>query len=202
MSESQGHLDRLLKFLGFFRELNLDVSIEEFLSAEKAFTYADLDARLRNSGDTAVWLTPHAAVTLHYGLVMQSWIKHRVYRESLHYVLLLVDGNAVNVLASSLEHLRESCDVVLRLLAASVVHSVRLDKFISADDGDVSINAPTLAHLMEQCQSLKSLSLNGLALDEHHCRVFGAYSRPDLEIELKGCAITGSGASKLNRYIL
>jgi hypothetical protein len=44
-----------------FRELNLDVSTQEFLSAERAFTYADLYAMLGN-GETVAWLTPHAAV--------------------------------------------------------------------------------------------------------------------------------------------
>jgi hypothetical protein len=39
-----------------FRELNLDVSTEELFSAEKAFTYADLDAVLGNKY-TVAWLT-------------------------------------------------------------------------------------------------------------------------------------------------
>jgi hypothetical protein len=43
--------------LELLRELNLDVSTEEFLSAERAFTYADLYAMIGN-GDTVVWLTP------------------------------------------------------------------------------------------------------------------------------------------------
>jgi hypothetical protein len=40
---------------------------------------------------------------------------------------------------------------------------------------------------MEQCQSLKSLVLEDLEMDENHCRVLGAYSRPGLEIELVRC---------------
>jgi hypothetical protein len=43
------------------REFNLDVSTKELLSAERAFTYADLYATLGN-GYTVLWLTPHAAV--------------------------------------------------------------------------------------------------------------------------------------------
>jgi hypothetical protein len=62
---------------------------------------------------------------------------------------------------------------------------------------DALINAVSLAHLMEQCQSLKVLTLQNLEMDEHHCRVLGVYSRPGLEIELEGCAITGSGARAL-----
>jgi hypothetical protein len=50
---------------------------------------------------------------------------------------------------------------------------------------------------MEQCQSLKVLELRNLEMDEHNCRVLGAYSRPDLEIALTECVITRSGASAL-----
>jgi hypothetical protein len=50
---------------------------------------------------------------------------------------------------------------------------------------------------MEQCQSLKAVTLQNLEIDENHCRSLGAYSRPDLEIELIDCAITGAGATAL-----
>jgi hypothetical protein len=43
------------------QEPNLDVPTEELLSAESGFRYADLFAMLGN-GETAAWLTPHAAV--------------------------------------------------------------------------------------------------------------------------------------------
>jgi hypothetical protein len=50
---------------------------------------------------------------------------------------------------------------------------------------------------MEQCQSLKNFSLMFLKMDEDHCRVLGAYSRPDLEIVLERCEFTTTGASAL-----
>jgi hypothetical protein len=50
-----------------FQELNLDVSIEELLSAERAFTYADL-YDLAGNLDTIAWLTPHTAVFRGNGL--------------------------------------------------------------------------------------------------------------------------------------
>jgi hypothetical protein len=50
---------------------------------------------------------------------------------------------------------------------------------------------------MEQCQSLKALSLMDLDMDENHCRVPGAYSRPGLEIELIRCKLTSAGTSAL-----
>jgi hypothetical protein len=50
---------------------------------------------------------------------------------------------------------------------------------------------------MEQCQSLKVLKLADLEIDENHCRVLGAYSRPGLEIELLRCKLTGAGTSAL-----
>jgi hypothetical protein len=43
------------------QEVNLDVSIEEFISAERAFTYGDLYTMLVNEA-TAAWLIPRAAV--------------------------------------------------------------------------------------------------------------------------------------------
>jgi hypothetical protein len=85
-------------------------------------------------------------------------------------------------MARSSERL-EICDVVLRLLAASVVSSgTSMDVA-----GGVLINAASLAYLMEHCQSLKALTLADLR-DENH-RALGAYSRPDLEIELTNCPI-------------
>jgi hypothetical protein len=63
---------------------------------------------------------------------------------------------------------------------------------------DPFINAPTLAYLMEQCQSLKFLSLKNHNMDEDHCRVLGAaYSRSGFAIELIFCKVASAGASVL-----
>jgi hypothetical protein len=51
----------------------------------------------------------------------------------------------------------ELCDLVPRLLAASVVHSVIVGE---AHEDYALISAPTLAHLMEQRSSLNVLSLH------------------------------------------
>jgi hypothetical protein len=60
--ESQGRLEELRRhYPEPLQELNRDVSTEELLSAERAFTYADLYAMLGNR-NTIAWLTPHAAV--------------------------------------------------------------------------------------------------------------------------------------------
>jgi hypothetical protein len=97
-----------------YRELNLDVSTEELLSAERALTYADLYAMLGN-GDTTAWLTPHAAVV-------------RVDRRSLVYFYHVhldyrfdfkVDGQLISASARSLEALSEIFDVVRGLLLAN-----------------------------------------------------------------------------------
>jgi hypothetical protein len=48
---------------------------------------------------------------------------------------------------------------------------------------------------VEQCQSLKFLSLNGLEMD--HCRVLGAYSIPGLKTVLNRCKLTSAGTSAL-----
>jgi hypothetical protein len=104
------------------------------------------------------------------------------------------DGKEIDVFFRSTEHLLEIYDVVLRLLAASVVHSVILNNWRYT----VALtNAPTLAYLMEQCQSLKALSLYDVEMDESHCRVLGDFSKPGLEIALHNCEITSAGASAL-----
>jgi hypothetical protein len=89
----------------------------------------------------------------------------------------------------------EVVDVVLRLLAASVVYKVILCHWIPVDGA--LINAASFAYLMEQCQSLEAVTLQNLEMDENHCRVLVAYSRSDLEIELIHCKFTGAGASAL-----
>jgi hypothetical protein len=175
---------------GVLQELNLDVSTEEFLSTERAFAYADLYAMLE--GDTVVWLTPHAAVARAGRKVVNYWGE----LEGSCRFCFSADEKCRVALARSPEHLLEICDVVLRLLAASVVHSVILHKYGSRDGA--LINAPTLAYLMEQCQSLKVLTLENVeALDEDQIRVLGAYSRPGLEIELIRCKLTSDGSSAL-----
>jgi hypothetical protein len=132
-----------------------------------------------NKYNTALWLTPHVAVTRAGGNAVQVWNE----LDEVCIFSFSADGKDIFAVARSSEHLLEICDVVLRLLAASDVHSVILRKRISLDGGFI-INAPTLAYLMEQCQSLKVLTLGYLQMDENHCRVLGAYSRPDLEIVL------------------
>jgi hypothetical protein len=59
--ESQGHVPP-----EWLRELNLDVSIDEILSAEMGFIYAGLHA-LENQ-NTDAWSTPHAAIVGKYWL--------------------------------------------------------------------------------------------------------------------------------------
>jgi hypothetical protein len=165
-------------------EIKLDVSTEELLSVERAFTYTDLYDMLGDRS-TIAWLTPDA------------YIVHACRRATLGYRISFdVDGrNMYAVAHRSLEHLLEICFVVIRLLAASVVHSVNIQHYCSREG--VFINAPALAYLMEQCKSLKILSLTDLEMDESHSRVLGSYSRPDLEITLDRCRITRAGTSAL-----
>jgi hypothetical protein len=118
--ESQGRLPCSREI---WRELNLDVSTEELLSAERAFTYGDLHTVLEN---TIAWLTPH--------VVVMRDDRNCIYYSLLHWGQLgescrfcfNADAKHIVVLARSPEHLLEISDVVLRLLAASVVHSVSL----------------------------------------------------------------------------
>jgi hypothetical protein len=177
------------------REVNLDVSTAEFLSVDRAFTYADLYALLRNE-ETIAWLTPHTAVFRANGLakefldLMADADAGPCYRYSFN-----ADGEQLYAMAPSSEALSEICNVVLRLLAASVVRSLSITRRAYED---VFINAASLAYLMEQCQtSLKVLTLEDLKLDENSCRALGAFSRPGLEINLIRCNFTSAGTSAL-----
>ena len=91
------------------RELNLNVSIQELISAERAFTYADLYAMLGNE-DTIAWLTPDAAVTRQGGSILYNWLQNRVCRFDF-----IADGEDIKVVTGSPPRLVEICDVVLRL---------------------------------------------------------------------------------------
>jgi hypothetical protein len=170
------------------RELNLKVSTDELLSAERGFTYANLYTMLGN-GQAIAWLTPHAFIMSADGSLY--WLELNECRFRFY-----VDGKKILAFARSTEALWEVVDVVLRLVAASVVYKVILCKQWIPVDGAL-INAANLAFLMEQCQSLKAVTLQELELDESHCRLLGAYSRPDLEIELKRCKFTDAGATAL-----
>jgi hypothetical protein len=139
------------------------------------------------SGDTVAWLTPHAVLVRKGGQARSAWAQQRDVSCSFGFN---ADGKDVIAFARSTEHLLEICDIVVRLLAVSVVHSVCLSH-------NTSISAPTLAYLMEHCQSLKVLTLKDSEIDEDHIRVLGTYSRPDLEIVLTRCAITSVGTSAL-----
>jgi hypothetical protein len=164
------------------QQLNLNVSTEEFSSDARGFTYADLHAMLGN-GKTVAWLTPHAAVFREHGRAIFYWqVLHDSYRFPFS-----ADGNKMVAFARSPEHLLEIVDVVVRLLAASDVHSVRLSHWNSPG---VFINAPTLAYLMEQCQSLKFLTMVNLEMDEDHCR--------DIE-RLNSAVITSSSVRSQGR---
>jgi hypothetical protein len=160
------------------------------LSTERAFTYADLYATLRNRYSVA-WLTLHAAAARESeeGLVYCWWKVNGSCR-----LCVTADGKSIVAFARSPEHLLEIYDIHLRLLAVSEVHRVTLNSWNSPAG---LINTPNLAYLMEQCQSLKFLSLQSLEMDEDHCRVLGAYSRPGLEIVLGRCKISSAGASAL-----
>jgi hypothetical protein len=171
-------------------ELNLDLSAEELLSAERAFTYADLYAMLGDQ-EKFVWLTPYASVARDSAIGRFSWDE----LDGSRHVYFNADGKYMCAFARSPEHLSEICDVVLRLLAASVVHSVTLHNWNHRHG--VSINTTSLAYLMEQCLSLKVLTLKYLGMDADHCRVLGAYSRSDLELNIDRCKLTSEGASAL-----
>jgi hypothetical protein len=99
--KSQGRLEELRDHHpAFFQELNLDVSTEEFLSAERAFAYADLYAIL-GSENTVLWLTPYAAVARCGESVVYCWEQ---LNESCRFCFS-ADGKDIVALARSPDHL-------------------------------------------------------------------------------------------------
>jgi hypothetical protein len=199
--ENQGRLEQ---FRGrgqgqhpeIFQELNLNVPAEELLRTERALTDTDLYAVLGDrDGNTVAWLTPHAVVARRVGIGMRYWMRQD---ESYHFHFT-ADGKAIIAYARTIEHLLEICNIVLQLLTVSVVHSLGLRSRSLLEDTFI-INAQSLVHLMEQCQSLKALLLS-LEMNEDQCRALGAYSRPDLEIVLSRCKITSAGANALAEFL-
>jgi hypothetical protein len=153
---SQGHRET---FRGddhpeLLQELYLDASVEELLSAERAFTYADLYAMLEIGQHKVAWLTPEAAI------VCEGWIAGAflfdVEDGGAYHIRFTADSKNIFALAGSFEELSEIVDVILRLLAVSVVHSLLIERCSSHG---LFRNAPPLAYMMEQGQSLKVLSL-------------------------------------------
>jgi hypothetical protein len=173
----------------YFRELNLDVSTEALLSAESGFTYADLYAMLCNR--TIAWLTPHAAV-FGENERAHSWFS---YHQDYNSFRVIVNGKEIHAFTLSVAAFSETFDVVSRLLLADVREVYELNfKYSHGERAEILFNAATLATLMKQCQNLKSLKLENVALDEDHFRALGEFSKPGLEIELKHCRVTGAAA--------
>jgi hypothetical protein len=173
------------------QEQNLDVPTEELLSAERAFTYADLYAMLGNQNEV-LWLTPHAAVVPEGGKGLEYCLRSG---DQPWRFTFSADGKDIVAMASSFEHSLEISDVVIRLLAASVVDSAHIKQWASRFG--LLINAPSLEYLMEKCQNLQVLTLNRIQMDANHYLVLGDYSRPDLEIVLDNCRLTSAGTSAL-----
>jgi hypothetical protein len=75
------------------------------------------------NGETVAWLTPHAAIVRANGRAETYFYELRVGTGAFNG-----DGKGMVAVGTSPEHLLEICDVVLRLLAATVVHSLVLGK--------------------------------------------------------------------------
>jgi hypothetical protein len=186
------------------RELNLNVSTEELLSIKRAFTYADLYAMLGND-ETVVWLTPHAVVMRCMRPVVMRCMRpnglaqlcvptlYFAYRFSIN-----ADGKEIFIATSSSAARSEILAIVGRLLAVNTSEVYELDLINCSRRDQVFNIAPTcFEYLMRQCQRLKVLSLTDIKMDEDQIRALGAVSRPDLEMKLVGCLLSGASAEAL-----
>jgi hypothetical protein len=101
----------------------MDVSTEELLSAERAFTYADLCTMLENE-DTIAWLTPQAFVVRSDG---RATSLHSSLRSNYYTFQLNVDSQKLTAMALSPDALLAIVDVVSRLLMADVSEVYELE---------------------------------------------------------------------------
>jgi hypothetical protein len=181
------------------RELELDVSTEEFLSPERAFTFADLYAMLGH-GNTVLWLTPHASIVRYNWRSALSCLHPEEMLDSYRFSIKVGGGGGkhINILAWSSAALSEIVDVVCCLLVASTSEVYDLELKNEGHLEEAFCSAPVFASLAEQCQNLKALTLKRLdSLNEDQIRVLGTFSRPGLEIVLQECQIEGAAAKAL-----
>ena len=135
------------------RELNLDVSTYELLSAKRGFTYADLFTMLVNES-TVLWLTPHAAIVR--GSANERGENGHSWERPFYFD---ADGKIICILVHSHEHFLEIFDVVVRLLIASEVCTVRLPKCVPCQGARTSASCCTnrseslLDALIRECRS-------------------------------------------------
>jgi hypothetical protein len=145
--------------------------------------------------DTVVWLTPHA-------VVFPECVKrllHVIQREHSYSFCLSAngDGKGIYVVAFSFAALSEIGDVLRRLLLADAREMNELELRRVGLSGDEYFSAPIFAYLAERYQSLRSVKLECLVLNEDHIRVLGDISRSGLEIDLTLCQIEGAAAEAL-----
>jgi hypothetical protein len=136
------------------------------------------------------WLTPHAAVVSEYGRANFR----NCHLQDFYFFRVNVNGKEIHALTQSSGAFSEICDVFRRLLLADVREVHELDLRYYSHRDETFFDAATLAYLVDQCQSLKALKLEKVALDENHFRVLGDFSKPGLIIELTHCQITGDAA--------
>jgi hypothetical protein len=146
--------------------------------------------------NTVLWLTPHTAVTPKDGHAI-FWYDVRFSFSYYYRFSFIVDGQHISAMARSSQALSEIVDVVRRLLLTNAREVRELELTNVDHSSDVFFNAPSFAYLVEQCQSLKYLTLSGIDLDEDHIRVLGAYSRPDIKIKLISCTFIRAATSAL-----
>ncbi len=108
-------------------------------------------------------------------------------------------------LTRSPEAYSEIVNVVRRLLLADVseVYQLKLGPCVRTSPfrDATFFNAANLAYRMEQCQNLKALTLDQMALDEDTVRVLGDFSRAGIEIKLHRCRIKGAAAALLAQVL-
>jgi hypothetical protein len=132
MLETQGRLESFAGDSELLKELSMDVSTEELLNAERAFTYTDLYAMTENE-NAVVWLTPHAAVVLVTGIGIGVLGRALVgARSDANSFWMLLSGNAEVAVPS-------------RTTTVTVAASLATPATAAATTNVVAVSIPTAA---------------------------------------------------------
>jgi hypothetical protein len=145
-----------------WRELNLDVSTEELLSSERAFTYADLYAMSEKQRNGRVADTACSCRACEW----ESVYSLGQLGESCSFCFS-ADGKDIFAMARSPEHSSEICDVLLQLLAVGVIHSVTLRKWTPA----ANFPTPTTANATATgtyTENVAAVPASVVCIDDHY----------------------------------
>jgi hypothetical protein len=161
--------------------IELIVDIEDVFAG--GFSFWDWSKFVHQGRGRIVWISERACISIKCLFGVEIFQRVSVDFEASDSA---GESGSLVVCALDGEELASACNLVLRLLLTSKKLS-KIEVY--------SISAPDLSELLKAPRPcLEKLTLKSSTLDEDHCRVLAAASRPGLEIVLENCKITNAGA--------